>query len=73
VSNHPEVSTPGLHDMIGSIPRLVPVPYDFGRVENLVLTFEGSMFSKVMGNHLPDSGILGRTILVTFHFDLPGS
>jgi len=54
VSNHPEVSTPksGLRDTIGSIARLVPVLYDFGHVENLVLTFEGGLFqlSKVMGN-----------------------
>jgi hypothetical protein len=53
VSNHPEVSTPksGLYDTIGSFPPLVLVLYELGHVENLVLTFEGGLLSKVMGIH----------------------
>lgn len=54
-------------------PAWLLVTYDFGHMGNLVLTFEGGLFSKVLGSHLTDSGILGRKILVTFHFDLPVS
>lgn len=64
MSNYPEDSTLlQSHDTIGSLPHLVKVLvlYEFGHMGNLVLTFEGGLFSKVTENHLPDSRILVRT------------